>query len=96
MANLTIIEKFYIEANTGDSAEEIAKVMRKSITANDVQQHRDDLPKESATAGNAMDRDPDKGVAVMTQTAAEISDEAIKSDPEIQKKINSNKIFRIK
>jgi len=96
MVNLTTIEKFYIEANTEDSAEEIAKVMRKAITTNDVQQYRDALPKESETAGNAMARDPDKGVAVMTQNAAELSDEAIKSDPEIQKKLNSNKIFRIK
>lgn len=96
VANLTIIEKFYIEANEGASSEKIAKIMRKAVTAEDIQEYRDALPEKEHTAGDAMAINTKKGVAIMTQTAAEISDEAKKSDPEIQKKLNSNKIFRIK
>lgn len=99
VANLTTIEKFYIEANEDVSSEKIAKVMRKAVTVEDVQEYRDALPEKEEkknTAGDAMAINTKKGVAIMTQTAAEISDEAQKSDPEIQKKLNSNKIFRIK
>ena len=99
VANLTTIEKFYIEANEEMSVEEIAGVMRKSVTTEDVQKYRDSLPPAATktnTAGDAMAIDSDKGVAVMTQNAAEISDTAPKSDPEIQKELNKNKIFRIK
>jgi len=101
VANLTTIEKFYIEANEEVSSEEIANIMRKAVTTDDVQKYRDSMPTpeeqpEKPTAGDAMAIDTDKGVAVMTQTAAEISDEAVKSDPKTQKDLNSDKIFRIK
>ena len=101
MANLTAIEKFYIEANEEVSSEEIANIMRKAVTAEDVQKHRDSMPipvpaPQKTTAGDAMAIDTDKGVAVMTQNAAEIADEAVKSDPEVHKEFNSDKIFRIR
>ena len=99
VANLTTIEKFYVEANDEMSSSEIAKVMRKAVTTEDIQKYRDSLPDkepDEATAGKAMAIDTEKGVAIMTQTAAELSDEAVKSDPELQKELNRNKIFRIK
>ena len=99
MANLTTIEKFYVEANDEMSSAEIAEIMRKAVTTEDIQKYRDSLSdKEPAkdAAGKAMAIDTEKGVAIMTQTAAELSDEAEKSDPELQKELNRNKIFRIK
>ena len=77
VANLTTVEKFYIEANEEMSSEEIAKIMRKTITIEDIQKYRDSLPDkepEKETARKAMAIDTEKGVAVMTQNAAEISD----------------------
>lgn len=96
VANLTVIEKFYIEANEEMSAEEISGLMRSAVTVEDIQKHIDSLPERKTTAGDAMARDPKRGVTVMTQTAAEISDEAEKSNPEIQKELNKDKIYRMK
>ena len=99
VANLTVIEKFYIEANTEMSSDEIANIMRSAVTVEDVQKHRDSIPATDPTkntAGDAMAIDSEKGVAIMTQTAAELADESVKSDPELQENLNSNKIFRIK
>ena len=95
---LTKIEKFYIEGNSELSSQDVADEMRPAISGEDVQKHRDSLAErpEQPTAGSTMARDPKKGVAIMTQTAAEISDEAKKSDKEIRDKVNKDRIYRIK
>ena len=95
---LTKVEKFFIEGNSDLSSQAVADEMRAAISGEDVQKHRDSLGKESdqPTAGSTMARDPKKGVAIMTQTAAEISDEAKKSDKEIRDKVNKDRIYRIK
>tara|TARA_R110000824_G_scaffold91724_1_gene222995 strand:- start:155 stop:454 length:300 start_codon:yes stop_codon:yes gene_type:complete len=95
---LTKVEKFFIEGNSDLSSQAVADEMRAAISGEDVQKHRDSLGKESdqPTAGSTMARDPEKGVAIMTQTAAEISDEAKKSDKDIRDKVNKDRIYRIK
>ena len=95
---LTKIEKFYIEGNSELSSRDVADEMRPAISEEDVQKYRDSLTEgsEQPTAGSTMARDPKKGVAIMTQTAAEISDEAKKSDKEIRDKVNKDRIYRIK
>ena len=92
-------EEFYIENNTDLSAEELAAAMRTHVTAEDVQKYRDTLPEQEATmptAGDAMARDTKKGVAIMTQTAAELSDAAEKGNEELFEELNKNRIHRIK
>jgi len=95
---LTKIEKFFIEGNSDLSSKAIADEMRAAIGEEDVQKYRDSLGEkfEQPTAGSTMARDPEKGVAIMTQTAAEISDEAEKSSKEIRDKVNKDRIYRIK
>jgi hypothetical protein len=96
---LTKVEKFFIENNKDLSSQAIADDMRAAVTNEDVQKYRDSLGKkdpETPTAGSTMARDPEKGVAIMTQTAAEISDEAQKSDKELREELNKDRIYKIK
>ena len=95
---LTKIERFFIEGNDELSSQAIAEEMRPAISEEDVQKHRDFLSEkpDQPTAGSTMARDPEKGVAIMTQTAAELSDEAQKSNKEIRDEVNKNRIYRIK
>ncbi len=96
---LTKVEKFFIENNKELSTKEIADDMRAAVSNEDVQKYRDSLKDkegQSPTAGSTMARDPKKGVAIMTQTAAEISDEAQKSDQDLREKLNKDRIYKIK
>tara|TARA_Y100000593_G_scaffold60870_1_gene112898 strand:+ start:1999 stop:2301 length:303 start_codon:yes stop_codon:yes gene_type:complete len=96
---LTKVEKFFIENNKDLSSQAIADDMRAAVTNEDVQKYRDSLGEkdpETPTAGSTMARDPEKGVAIMTQTAAEISDEAQKSDKELREELNKDRIYKIK
>lgn len=77
MANLNEVEKFYINEHSDISSEDIANKMRKVVTPEIVQAYRDNI---ESTSGSAMSRNPEKGVAIMTEVASSASDFIEKSD----------------
>ena len=99
MVNLNDVEKFYIEGNRHLKPHKISRNMRKAVTEKVVNDYLHSLPPleedKPLTSGDFMERDTKKGVAIMTETASQRSDE-VRESREATEHDNSDKIHKIK
>jgi|TARA_R110000751_G_scaffold289780_1_gene396065 hypothetical protein len=99
MVNLSKVEKYYIESHRDLKPHKISKSMRNAVTEEVVDKYLKILPpkeKSVTTSGDLMDRDEDKGVAIMTGAASEHADAFRDKEAEKALADNADRIHKIK